>query len=144
MIGCVCSGVDYRWQGRTVRAYFANPRAMLPVLLRSGDTKLLPWGRREDQCGRLPTGGWAKQNLIRQGVWAKWNPRPVLLTAYRWMEYDNAGDPRWYDLSPAQFIQGLVAHAAEEQRVYVVTIVPLILPGKHSRLPHIVTREGCA
>jgi hypothetical protein len=140
----MCSGVDYRWRGRTIRAYFPDPRAMLPVLLRSGEDKLLPWGRREAQPGRLPPGGWARQDSIHRGVWAKWNPRPVLLDVHRWMETDYDGNPHWYDLDPCQFIQGLVAHAHDEQRVYVVTIVPLRLPGKHPRLPHIVVRKGCA
>jgi hypothetical protein len=36
----MCSGADYRWQGRRIRAYVANPEAMLPVLLRSDDDRL--------------------------------------------------------------------------------------------------------
>jgi hypothetical protein len=43
----MCSGVDYRCQGRRIRAYVPNPRAKLPVLLRSGEDRLLPWGRHE-------------------------------------------------------------------------------------------------
>ncbi len=120
----MCSGVDYGWQGRRIRAYVCNPRAM-PVLLRSGDVRLLPWGRHEGQIGCLPPGGWARQEAIRRGVWARWNPRPALLDVYRWMEYDYEGNIHWYELRPCEFIQGLVARSSEEQRVYVVTTVPI-------------------
>jgi hypothetical protein len=140
----MCSGLDYRWQGRRIRAYVSNPRAMLPVLLRSGEDRLLPWGRHEGQEGHLPVTGWARQEAIHRGVWARWNPRPVLLDVYRWMEYDYDRNIHWYDLAPCEFIQGLVAQSGEEQRVYVVTTVPLFAPGKHPRLPHIVRAKGCA
>jgi hypothetical protein len=52
IIPAMCSGVEYRWRARAMRAYFANPQALLPVLLRSGEAKLLVWGRREDQFSR--------------------------------------------------------------------------------------------
>jgi hypothetical protein len=54
------------------------------------------------------------------------------------------GNAHRYDLQPRKFIQGLLAHADDEQRVYVVAIEPLWRPGKHPRLPHVVTRTGCA
>ncbi len=38
----MCSGVDYQWQGRRIRAYVSNRLAMLPVLLRSGNAGCCP------------------------------------------------------------------------------------------------------
>ena len=83
---------------------------MLPVLLRSGDDKLIPGGRREGEGGSLSRGGWARQDSVHRGLWVKWNPRPVLLDVYRWMKKDHAGNEHWYDLQPHHFIPGLVAH----------------------------------
>lgn len=117
---------------------------MLPAQLRSGEVKLLPWGRREAQSGRLPMGGWAQLQLIHRGVWAKWNPLSVLLNVYGWMEKNYDSNLHWYAPAHEDLIQGLSADADDEQRLLVMTEVPLVLPGKHPRLPRIVMRKGCA
>ncbi len=142
----MCGGVKYKHDGKTVTNYFPNPKAALPVLRRDGGHVLLPWGRREEQEGRLPPGGWARLDSIRQGRWGRYDPRPVRLAIEEFMEKDHTGHSHWYPLEPGQWLQGLVALYGEEQRVYVVTLVSTE-PAQHAlhdRWPRIVTNEASA
>lgn len=139
----MCGGVKYRHEGKTVTTYFPNPKAALPVLRRDGGRELLPWGRRNEQPGALPPGGWARLDSIKQGRWDRYHPRPVRLEVGEFMEKDHAGHSRWYPLEPGEWLQGLVATQDDEQRVYVVTLVPTEAAQRaiHDRWPRIVSRE---
>jgi hypothetical protein len=135
----MCSGVYYRIGEEEVRCYFPNPKARLPVKKRGGGVELLPWGRRPDQAGRLPLGGWARLDAIYEGRWDRWSPRPVKLMVSQFMEKDIEGHNHWYDLTPGKWVQGLVAHWENERRVYVVTIIPELADAVHERWPRILT-----
>ena len=55
------------------------------------------------------------------------------------MEKDHNKDSHWFDLEEGQFIQGLVAHYNDEQRIYVVTVEPDPLTKQiHDRWPRII------
>ena len=73
----MCGGVEYIYMGEKKRVYFPNPQAHLPVRLKNAEIDYLPWGRRKQQLGQLPMGGWARHDSIKQGVWDKWFPKPV-------------------------------------------------------------------
>jgi hypothetical protein len=139
----MCGGVKYQHDGQSVTAYFPNPKAALPVLRRNGGHELLVWGRRKEEAGTLPPGGWARLDSIHQGRWQHYAPVPVRLVVAEFMEKDHAGHSHWYPLADGQWLQGLVATRGEEQRVYVVTLVPTEDAPRalHSRWPRIVTRQ---
>jgi hypothetical protein len=48
---------------------FPNPQAKLPILMRDGNISLMEWGRRKEQEGNLPLGGWARLDSIDAGRW---------------------------------------------------------------------------
>ncbi len=135
----MCNGVYYTVNDQDVRVYFPNPKAMLPVRRRSGDGELLAWGRRPDQAGRLPLGGWARLDAIYSGRWDRWFPVPVKLTVKSFMEKDLEDRSHWYDLTRGQWIQGLVARHEHERRVYVVTVEPELAEAVHARWPRIMS-----
>ena len=135
----MCGGVYYSSQGQDVRVYFPNPKAMLPVRTRSGGTERLAWGRRHDQAGELPLGGWARLDAIYGGRWDRWFPLPVKLPVKSFMEKDFEGCSHWYDLTKGQWIQGLVARSGHERRVYVVTVEPELADAMHARWPRIMS-----
>jgi hypothetical protein len=135
----MCSGVYYLVNGEEVRFYFQNPKAQLPVRIRGGDTRLLAWGRRPEQAGQLPLGGWARLDAIYSGRWDRWFPVPVKLPVSSFMEKDLEGHGRWYDLVRGQWIQGLIARHRHERRVYVVTIEPELPDAIHERWPRILS-----
>lgn len=134
----MCGAVYYCYQGREVRVFFPNPKATLPVRTRAGEGILLPWGRRQEQLGRLPLGGWARLDAIYAGRWDRWFPIPVKLPVLSFMERDIEGKSRWYELTRGQYIQGLVARDKYEQRVYVVTIEPEREDATHQRWPKLL------
>lgn len=134
----MCGGVEYRIQGEDIRVYFPNPRAALPVRRRDGKVERLPWGRRRQQAGDLPLGGWARLDSIHAGRWDRWFPVPVKLPVRRFMEKDIEGRTHWYDLTPGKWIQGLVARDGRERRVYVVTVAPEMAEAVHERWPRIL------
>lgn len=135
----MCGGVLYENEGKPVRIFFPNPYAKLPVARRNGDAMLLPWGRRKAEPGQLPLGGWARLESIKKGVWDQWQPRPVKLLVQQFMEKDIHGMSHWFELTKSQWIQGLVARINQEERVYVVTIVPEMPDAIHDRWPRIIT-----
>ena len=135
----MCGGVYYPVNGQDVRVYFPNPRALLPVKNRAGNTDLLPWGHRQEQAGILPLGGWARLDSIYAGRWDRWFPVPVKLPVKSFMEKDIEGRSHWYDLTRGQWIQGLVVRNNYEQRIYVVTIEPELADAVHDRWPRIMS-----
>ena len=82
----MCGGVYYQHNGQDIRVYFPNPKATLPVLTKKKEIELLPWGRRKEQKGHLPLGGWARLDSIYAGRWDKWFPVPVKLPIQQFME----------------------------------------------------------
>ncbi|WJW76315.1 hypothetical protein QVG61_04265 [Thiohalobacter sp. IOR34] len=137
----MCSGVYYGFEGEDHRVYFPNPRATLPVRRRDGSTILLPWGRRREQAGQLPLGGWARLDAIHGGRWDRWLPVPVKLPIKSFMEKDIEGQSHWYDLTRGKWIQGLVARNGHERRVYVVTVTPEMADAVHERWPRILAAQ---
>jgi hypothetical protein len=133
----MCGGVLYLNLGQLVRVYFPNPQAKLPVKTRSGDIELIPWGRRKEQKGVLPLGGWARLESIYAGRWDRWFPRPVKCPVVSFMEKDIEGESHWYDLNQGQYIQGLLARSGSEQRIYIVTITPEHENAVHERWPRL-------
>ena len=135
----MCGGVYYSHNGQDVRVYFPNPKATLPVITKNKEIELLPWGRRKEQAGHLPLGGWARLDSIYAGRWDKWFPVPVKLPIKQFMEKDIQGNSHWFDITAGQFIQGLIARDQHEQRVYVVTITPEFDDAVHERWPRILS-----
>ena len=136
----MCAGVECKDRNRIVRVYFPNPKAALPVRLKSGAASWLTWGRREGETPAFPQGGWARLESIKDGKWEKYDPRPVVIVAQRFMEKDRQGISHWFAIPAAQMIQGLVASIGAETRLYVVTTqAPRELPDWHDRWPQLVT-----
>lgn len=135
----MCGGAYFQYGDEFMRMYFPNPKAMLPVLKKDGSHILLPWGRRQEQHGKLPLGGWARLESVYSGIWDKYFARPVKIPVLAFMEKDLAGRSHWYDLQKGQFIQGLIARDGNEFRLYVVTIEPEPEDMQiHSRWPRVV------
>jgi len=137
----MCGGVYYTIDDQDVRVYFPNPVAKLPVKKKHGEIALLPWGRRKEQVGHLPLGGWARLDSIYAGRWDRWFPVPVKLVVKSFMEKDIEGHSHWFDLTRGQFIQGLIARDNHEQRIYVVTVTPEMEDAVHDRWPRILSRQ---
>jgi len=133
----MCGGVFYVHKGEEYRYYFPNPKAVLPVKKKDGEVILLPWGRRKKQVGQLPNGGWARLDSIYAGRWERFSPISVKIPVSQFMEKDIEGTSHWFDVTKGKWIQGLVARAGQEQRVYVVTVEPEMEDAVHDRWPRI-------
>lgn len=134
----MCGGVFYVHEGEEYRYYFPNPGAVLPVRTKSG-VVLMPWGRRKEQVGKLPAGGWARLDSIYAGRWERFFPVSVKIPVSQFMEKDIEDVSHWFDITKGKWIQGLVAREGAEQRVYIVTIVPEMPQAIHDRWPRILT-----
>jgi hypothetical protein len=135
----MCRGVYYIINHQECRIEFSNPKACLPVKKKQGGTILLPWGRRRQQVGQLPLGGWARLDAIYSGHWDRWRPLPVKLDIRQFMERNIEEKCCWFDVTPGKWIQGLVAHWKHERRVYVVTITPELVDAMYLRWPRIIS-----
>ncbi|MFK5913831.1 MAG: hypothetical protein QM484_05610 [Woeseiaceae bacterium] len=137
----MCGGIYYVYQDHESRIYFPTPKAALPVITKNNTIDLLPWGRRKEQNGALPLGGWARLDSIYAGRWDKWFPIPVKLPIKQFMEKDIQGNSHWFDITKGQYIQGLIARIKYEQRVYIVTITPEMDNAIHERWPRILSKS---
>lgn len=134
----MAAGVIYHHHDKSNTVYFAQPNAMLPVRLQNGQQQLIPWGRRLNEPGELPLGGWANLQSIYHGKWDIYIPKPIRLPIIKFMEKDLEDHVHWYDVTPGQWIQGLLAKEGNECRVYIVTIIPELHSAHHERWPRIV------
>ena len=134
----MCGGIQFTYRGSSVRTYFPNPKAVVPILKKDGNIELKTWGRRKHQLGHLPLGGWARLESIQQGVWDKWFPKPIKIIVDQFMEKDIESKSHWFELPKGQFIQGLLARYENESRIYIVTIVPEMPDAVHDRWPRIM------
>ncbi len=134
----MCDGIQYTYKGHEIKTYFENPDAMLPVRTKHGEIKLLPWGRRQQQVGDLPLGGWARLEAIREGKWDAYFPKPVSLAVNQFMVKDIIAQPHWYTMTRGQWLQGVLAHCGNEWRIYIVTITPEDMQAIHERWPRVV------
>ena len=139
----MCGGVKFQHAGQLLTVYFPNPKAVLPVALKQGGHELVTWGRRKEQAGELPPGGWARLDSIKSGKWDKYFPKPVRINVQEFMEKDNNKKSHWYPLVKGSWIQGLIVWEREERRVYVVTITPELPEQRavHNRWPRIMLTE---
>jgi hypothetical protein len=134
----MCGGVLYNYKNKAIKTFFPNPKAKLPILQKTGGVILLTWGRRKNEIGDLPIGGWARLESIKTGKWDKYHPKPVKIPLTQFMEKDLEGTSHWFELVTGQVLQGLLATHNQEQRVYVVTIVPQHEKAIHDRWPKII------
>ena len=102
-----------------IRVHFPNPKAAL--LVDPVADLWLPWGRRKEQPGEWPEGGWAREESLGKGYWKRWHPEPVIVRPVRWMEKDRKRVSRWFDLEPGQGVLCLRLDAAPGTPLYVIT-----------------------
>lgn len=136
----MCGGVEisgkYTRTGEQLKIYFPNPRAALPVQGAKDGVVWVPWGRRREQPGKGPQGGWARLSSIEDGRWEKFGPTRVRIPAAKFMEKDEVKVSHWYDLEGDQAIEGLVIGEGETQKVYVITTdAPEGMDWVHDRWP---------
>lgn len=136
------SGVLFDFEKEDRRIYFHNPVATLPIITKTNNVILMPWGRRKQQRGDLPLGGWARLEMIYKGQWDRWQPKPVKIPVKSFMEKSHDGSNHWFDLIKGQCLQGLVACNKYERRVYVVTIEPEQENAWYYRWPRIINKNN--
>ncbi|MCK5336503.1 MAG: hypothetical protein KAQ67_10080 [Gammaproteobacteria bacterium] len=135
----MCGGVIYFNGEYEKRVFFPEMTARIPVKSKQGGYVLLPWGRRREQDGKLPMGGWARLDSVYAGRWDRWFPIPVKLPLLQFMEKDIEGNSHWHTLTKGQWVQGLIAKERYEQRVYVVTVEPEQSDAIYHRWPRILS-----
>lgn len=121
-----------------LRVFFPNPKAAL--LVDPGTDLWLPWGRRKEQPGDWPEGGWARRESLPKPYWQRWKPMEIIVRPLRWMEKDHQGKSRWFELDPGQGILCLRLDGAPGTPLYVVTVPATgdYLADIHGRIPVIV------
>ena len=118
----MCGGVEVRDGERAFKVYFPSPKAAFPVVTEGGESLgWVRWGRRREENGSGPAGGWARLDTISAGGWEKYHPIPAFGIVERFMEKDAARVSHWIDIPPGQALRCLVIGPVEDRKVYVVT-----------------------
>ncbi|BFN27523.1 hypothetical protein PSCT_04515 [Pseudomonas sp. SCT] len=126
----MCGGVEAREADKVWKIYFPNPKAAIPVLLEeSGQLDWIHWGRRKEELGTGPQGGWARLSTVQSGGWEKYMPRRGFGMVQRYMEKEGRPGEKnrlshWFDVPEGYALECLVIGEGEQRRVYVVTTAP--------------------
>lgn len=127
----MCGGVEFRRkkqdlglgllepEDEVIRVLFPNPKAAL--LVDPERDLWLPWGRRKEQPGDWPEGGWARHESLGKSYWTRWDPQPVVVFPSRWMEKDPGRRTHWFELGPGEGMLCLKLRDAPGTPLYVVT-----------------------
>jgi hypothetical protein len=136
--------VIFNYDNKICTVNFSQSNAMLPVKLKTGECKLVKWGRREKENSEMPLGGWARLSSIKNEKNNRWNlyfPKPVQIPIDKFMEKDFEGKTCWYEITKGKCVQGLLAQYENEYRIYIVTVEVEDLMNCHSRWPNIITKN---
>jgi putative SOS response-associated peptidase YedK len=127
----MCGGIEFRRrkplegglgllepEDEQIRVLFPNPKAAL--LVDAEQNLWQPWGRRKEQPGDWPEGGWARAESLGKAYWTRWDPEEVIVRASRWMEKDRFGRSHWFELG-RDGIRCLRLTKAPGTPLYVVT-----------------------
>lgn len=135
----MCGGLEFQKRnGEPVRVLFPNPKAAL--LVDQALNRWLPWGRRKEEPGDWPEGGWARYESLNKGYWRRWGSERALVWPVRWMEKDRQRKSHWFDMPPGHALVGLVLTKAPGTPIYVVTSQADggYLADIHDRIPKLV------
>ncbi|VEF11900.1 Uncharacterised protein [Pseudomonas fluorescens] len=124
----MCEGVEIKvisGDPKNVKAYFSDPGSALPVVLEDGtDLGWVAWGRRSDQSGRSPEGGWIDERELKHNCSDVPRYQPAIGLVDRYMAYDIDRAPHWFYVGPGRSLKCVVVTEDFEQRVYLVTTRP--------------------
>ncbi|WP_421684487.1 hypothetical protein HKW98_09070 [Stutzerimonas urumqiensis] len=121
----MCGGVEARDAERSYKVYFPNPKAAIPVMLEGGEALgWVRWGRRREEPGKGPQGGWARLETVERGGWDKYQPLRAYGLVQAYMEKDADRKSHWFQMDAGFALDCLVLGEGEERRVYVVTSAP--------------------
>lgn len=120
----MCHKVVFYHQNHCYQIAFDQSYAKLPILLRNGQTLLMPWGRRNQTPSSLPLGGWVTLEEIYNGRWDSYFPKPIKMPIRSFLVRDIEDQVKWFHLPSDKWIQGLIAQEKAEKRVYIVTLTP--------------------
>ena len=145
----MCGGVEAREADKIWKIYFPNPKAAMPVLLEgSGQLDWISWGRRKDESGNGPQGGWARLSTVQAGGGEKYSQRHGYAMVQRFMEKEGRPGEKnrvshWFDVPESSALECLVIGEGEERRVYVITTEPPAdYEWLHDRWPLVVKIPG--
>lgn len=134
----MCIGIYFQHQDKSHIVHFTNANARLPVNIKNQPINLLPWGRKNNETGEAPLGGWLDVNSLREGKWNYFFPKPIKIPALKFLESDFEGKLNWFDLTRGQCIQGALIQDGDIQRLYIVTLLPAKKDTNYPRWPKII------
>jgi hypothetical protein len=71
---------------------------------------------------KFPEGGHASLESIHAGLWRRYEPQSARILASRFIQITAMQMPCYFALQRGEFLQGLIATIASNQRLYVVTV----------------------
>ncbi len=104
----------------SIRVRFPNPKAALLVDVEKN--RWLPWGRRKEEPGDWPEGGWAREESLNKPYWTKWDPEQLIIRMSQWMEKGHHdGRSYWFDVPEGHAVLALRLRSVPSEPVYIVT-----------------------
>src|SRR4051794_22147386 len=116
----MCLALCFPTEKLTIITHFTDPNARIPIKTNAGLIQFMTWGRRLDERGKLPVGGWISTELKQKGHFDQYFPKEVKILATKFMEQDVEGRCIWSEVTAGSYIQGLILREKDEHRVYMV------------------------
>ncbi|MBB2496482.1 hypothetical protein [Aquipseudomonas ullengensis] len=119
--------MEAREADKVWKIYFPNPKAVIPVLLEEGgQLDWITWGRRKEQPGSGPQGGWAQPSTLKAGDWARYSPRRGFVMVQRFMEKEGKFGEKnrqshWLNVPDGYALECLVLGEGDARQAYIGT-----------------------
>lgn len=105
--------------GKRYTVSFTQRQRQLPMMGAS-ESEHMTWGRNQYENGNLPIGGWCRQDLLAQGAFDHWQPQFVRLPVKGFAIHNMLARLHWFEVSPGEYLQGVILTEAGERRLYLV------------------------
>jgi len=114
--------VHFLFEGKEFKPHFISPMARLPIRMKNGQSMLVTWGRRPNEKSNCPFGAGIRLTAIQAGLWDHLIPKPVKIAVQGFMEMDVSGKSHWFQVTPGQYIQGMLIQEQRRYRAYMVQL----------------------
>jgi hypothetical protein len=134
----MCQAIRFTINDHLITVKLTDSNPCVPVIMRSGNIMLMPWGNPSGLIPLFPPGGTLHRDHVIQGKWKAFEPKPIKILCQSYMLTDSSGNECWINCTDKNQlgIKGATATVWKSERAYILIRQPEILdPIEHTGWP---------
>lgn len=128
----MCQAIRFTINDHLITVKLTDSNPCVPVIMRSGNIMLMPWGNPDGHIPLYPRDGVLYRDHVLQGKWKAYIPKPIKILCQAYMLLDASGQERWFESTEKHqtCIKGVVASVWGKERAYVLMRQPDLMDRK--------------